>query len=607
MRSGKKIFKLRYKLVLFYLPFILIPILVLSLYLTIVVGRSSIEQSIQIYRQSTNQLRQNILNELDEYYSIGYDIARDTNIIEYLSETNKKDVYLYNFYAERIQTVISKARYRKPDIQLHIYTPNQNLKFSGLFIRNEALFKAKQTAVKDYMSSVFWEGVVQENVLENNTQVARKYLSLLIPIAEYKLSSEPIGVLEIHANLADFEHYLVNGEEEENVVLLTDERSQPIISNVTVTDELIKIAQMDLPENEKYVLYNGKQYLITIDTVESSKMGLSGWKLCNLIPLDYVYQNQRYIQQANLIICIACIILALPLLILFSHTITKRLEYLADRMNDIRHGEYAVSVTVPGNDEVAWLGRRFNHMLEELDLLTKQTVEAKLKEEQLDNAQKEAQLLALQRQINPHYLFNTMESIRMSLILKGDTQTAELIQIFAESYREMIDGTEKTISLNKEITFIRRYFIIQQFRFEGKIHLKIDISDELPNYRIPKFLLQPLIENAVYHGLELKEGEGSILLSIYSDVSYLHIDVSDDGIGMGEAELNELNASLGSNEETGKNTALRNIARRLRLMYGADATMMIQSEQDKGTRLFLSLPVRQLEVAPDVQSIDFRG
>jgi two-component system sensor histidine kinase YesM len=606
-KKKKKIFKLRYKLVLFYLPFLLIPILVLSFYLTIMVRRSSIDQSIQIYQQSTEQLQQNILNKLDEYYSIGYDIAHDSNVSEYLGIYDGKDIDLYNFYTDRIQTLISKAKYHEPNMQIHIYTPNPNLKFSGLFIRDEKLFSEKQAMVKNHINSVFWEGVVQESTLENQKSVEKSYLSFLMPIALYKQSAETLGVLEIHTDISDLEQFMSNRSKEENIVLMTDRQNEPIISNSKVTDELLNIVRMDSQMDKKYVSYGGKEYLLIIDSIESTE-GLSGWKLCNLIPLDYVYRNQTYIQQSIIIICVLCILIVIPLLFLFSRTITKRLEYLANRMNDISNGKYDVTITVPGNDEVTWLGRRFNQMLQELDLLTKQTIEDKLKEERLENAHKETQILALQRQINPHYLFNTMESIRMSLILKGDTQTAELIRIFAQSFREMIDGTERTISLKNEIAFIRDYFTIQQFRYEGKIHLQMNVQDELLCYKIPKFLLQPLIENAVYHGLELKEGEGSIILSIYCDSVYLYINVSDDGVGMGEAELNSLLASLGSEKETKKSNALRNIAKRLNLFYGEDAALTIQSELNKGTVFRLSLPISKLEVTlGDVQGIDYGG
>jgi len=235
-------------------------------------------------------------------------------------------------------------------------------------------------------------------------------------------------------------------------------------------------------------------------------------------------------------------------------------------------------------------------MLQTLDLLTKEEMQAKLKEEQLENARKKACIFALERQINPHYLFNTLESIRMSLVLKGDRETADLVQIFAKSYREMIDDSRQAITLRDELAFVHDYFTIQDFRHAGKIRLKTDVPEELLHYCIPKFLLQPLIENAIVHGLELKESGGTINLTIRREDDFLTMRVSDDGIGMNEKELEALRVSLYSKGSSRKNYALRNIAERLSLLYGTSALLTVESERNVGTEILVKLPINRLEV-----------
>ena len=596
--------KLRNKLILFYIPFLLIPMIALDSYLTVIIRNSTIEQSIRIYQQSTEQLQSNILNKLEEYYSMAYDIATDSNIKQYLNMSNssEKDIDLYNFYNDRISGLILRANYRDPNAQIHIYTSNRDLKFAGIFIRDEEQLNQKINLVKGHLGTVCWTGIEQENIFKNQKMTNVKYLECLMPILVYEKSANVIGVVEIHIDVSSLEQFLSNlNDKEQDIIFLTNNKNQPIISNTNVDSTLLNISQGILGEKDDSIFYNGKEYLLINYPIESKNLNIYGWKLTSLIPLDMVYQNTENIQRANIIACILCILIAIPLLILFSGTITKRLEYLVEKMDHIGRGYHNVSVNVAGNDEISRLGRKFNEMIQKLELMTKEKISAELKEKELENARNEARIFALERQINPHYLFNTLESIRMSLVLKGDIKTADLIQIFAKSFRAIIDTNEQFITLHDEVQFIRDYFVIQNFCYDGKIHLHEDISPKLFHYRIPKFLLQPLVENAIYHGLELKSWDGNIYLSIKQKNGFLVIRVQDDGVGMKKEDLLALQESLLSESFQDKHHALKNIAERLDLIYEKCAQLTIQSRPNYGTSVCIRLPMEKLEVELDVQ------
>ena len=260
-------------------------------------------------------------------------------------------------------------------------------------------------------------------------------------------------------------------------------------------------------------------------------------------------------------------------------------------------GNFKISANIAGNDEIAEMGERFNDMVKELDVLMNEVYEAKLevknteiKKQKAENARKEAQLLALQSQINPHYLFNTMESIRMNLLLKGERETSEIIKLFAESFRILIYQKGDMVSVHEELEFINKYFIVQKYRYEDKINLLIDADSGLMDVEIPKFVLQPLVENAIYHGLELKEGKGCIKVSITKEGQYLHICVKDDGIGMRRQDLEELQDSIENGSIIGSNMALKNISKRLGLLYNGRARFVVQSEAEIGTCVDIYLP-----------------
>lgn len=586
MKNRPGISRLRNKLIMFYIPFILVPIIALGSYLTETIRKSTIDQSIRICRQSAEQLQNNLTNKLDEYYSIGNDITNDTSLKEYLLMHNDDDVYMYHFYTDRIMEQISKAHYRDSATQIHIYTPNTDLKFSGLFLRDRKAFEQKEKKSQGCIGSAKWD--------KSQTSETLNYL---MPIIVYQDKIKVIGVLEMQADVADLKQFFPDSNEGQSIALLTDGAGRLIVSNTDAGPQLLKIAaEKPSAEDENYADYDGRKYLVISQKLENPSLGLSGWKLTSLIPMDDVYKNVDFIQHANLVACILCVLIAVPLLVLLSGTITKRLEYLAGKMEEISQGHYDVSVSVTGKDEVALLGRKFNQMLNAIDLLTRQKMEAKLKEEQLRNAGKEARILALESQIDPHYMFNTLESIRMSLILKGDRETADLVQIFAKSIRTIIDGAGQFVTLQKEIGFVCDYMKIQNFRCDGRIHLHIQAPEELLHYRVPKFLLQPLVENAVCHGLELKEGEGNIEVFAERENDNLLIRVCDDGVGMGENELRELRESFRVPKPGCGNFALRNITERLNLIYGDQADFTIESESGRGTTVRVTLPMDQLEV-----------
>ena len=585
--------KLRNKLILIYVPFLVLTVLFLGAFLTEQFRKNTIDQSIRVCQQSADLIQNNLLHQLDQFYLIAYDIASDSNLQEYLCQTEGSDYELYSFYSDRILGQISKAYYSNSHMQLHIYTSNMNLQYSGLFIRDKDEYEAKKALLVNSPASVFWEEAEASNQMSGGG-----FIGFLMPISRYDNYTGTVGlvgVLELRIRLDDLRQYLPDLKAEQNLVLLTDGEGRTVVSNSQDSAGLAALANSADDENA-YVDYGGQKYLLLKNTLNNETFNLSGWTLTTLVPLDTVYRSIWNMQTMGAVACLLCLLIVVPLIVLFARNITKRLEYLVGKMNEISQGNDAVSVTAGGRDEITRLGEKFSEMLQTLDLLTKEEMQAKLKEEQLENARKEACIFALERQINPHYLFNTLESIRMSLVLKGDRETADLVLIFAKSYRKMIDDSRQAIALRDELAFVHDYFTIQDFRHAGKIRLKTDVPEELLRYCVPKFLIQPLIENAIVHGLELKESGGTINLTIRREDSFLTLRVSDDGIGMNEKELEALRTSLYSKESSQKSYALRNIAERLSLLYGTSALLTVESKRNVGTEILVKLPINRLEV-----------
>lgn len=220
----------------------------------------------------------------------------------------------------------------------------------------------------------------------------------------------------------------------------------------------------------------------------------------------------------------------------------------------------------------------------------------------INTSKKQAEYLALQNQINPHFLYNTLEGIRGEALHAGLFNVAKMTEALATFFRYTISNLEHLVTLEDELNNIENYYIIQQYRFEDRLNLRIlsDPGDEkkMLKYKLPKLTLQPIVENAIYHGIERKIGKGNILIKLESTKSRLIITVSDDGLGMEPDKVNELNRRLNSfsldyiqSKENKGGIALINVNRRIKLLFGEEYGISIYSTLNAGTDVEITLPI----------------
>jgi two-component system sensor histidine kinase YesM len=222
------------------------------------------------------------------------------------------------------------------------------------------------------------------------------------------------------------------------------------------------------------------------------------------------------------------------------------------------------------------------------------------KDRMIENAKQQARYLALQNQINPHFLYNVLESIRSDAIMAGVPEIGKITEALAVFFRYTTSNMESLTTLEEELSNVRNYFLIQKYRFEDKIDLDILLPEEedLLKARIPKLTLQPIVENAIKHGLEPKIEGGNVIIDIDHSDTILYISVTDNGVGIDESTLEHLNDTLlhmagcnGSVREDKKGgIALNNVNSRIRLLMGEEFGLHLFSSPDSGTEVSLTLP-----------------
>jgi len=231
-------------------------------------------------------------------------------------------------------------------------------------------------------------------------------------------------------------------------------------------------------------------------------------------------------------------------------------------------------VELEGSREVVALTRRFNRMMRKIGELMDHVIAEQ-------NAQRKSELKALQNQINPHFLYNTLDSIMWLIENRKNPEAAEMLVALARLFRIGIAGDSEVIPVRDEIEHVRNYLLIQNFRYSGSFEYEFDIDEAALDIQTMKLVLQPIVENCIYHGLKNKIDKGNILISARVDDDSLVLAVSDNGYGMRQETIDEIYRSF--EDGGGGSLGLMNIYQRVMIYYGGNAGMTIESVLDEGT------------------------
>jgi two-component system sensor histidine kinase YesM len=305
-----------------------------------------------------------------------------------------------------------------------------------------------------------------------------------------------------------------------------------------------------------------------------------------LVSKTDLYASLSKIQTSVTIATIICLLALVIMGAAFSRMFTGPILAIMRQMLRVESGNLETSVNVTRKDELGRLAHGFNRMIERLNLFINDAYVAEIK-------RKHAELNALKSQIRPHYLYNTLEVIRMSAVANDDDQVADMIHSLSKQLKYVIDYGEEWVTLGRELDHLRDYFHLIEVRFDNRIKLEIEIKgEELLNVNVLKLSLQPIVENAVQHGIRPKGGKGIVLVTVERDNENLAITVYDDGIGIEENKLREINSHLTETEgSTGKSIGVKNVHERIKNACGEDYGLDIDSKPHVGTSVRILFPL----------------
>lgn len=300
---------------------------------------------------------------------------------------------------------------------------------------------------------------------------------------------------------------------------------------------------------------------------------------------------------APLILFLICVNAILPWLFMrvINRSFTGRLQELSMVFNRVEDEKMQKIQCSRGQDEIGALMQNYNRMANRINDLIQTVYKDKLKEQEINIARQNAELLALHSQINPHFLFNALESIRMHSILKGEGETAHMVEKLAVMERQYVDWGTDSVTILEEMGFVEAYLELQKYRFGDRLSFYLEIDESCRNYRIPKLTMVTFVENACVHGVENKPTPGWVFVRVFLEQEILCLEIEDTGNGIHEPLLSELrekmaHAGIASLKKKG-HVGIMNACLRLRMMTDDKVRFELESEEGAGTIVTVKIPL----------------
>lgn len=292
------------------------------------------------------------------------------------------------------------------------------------------------------------------------------------------------------------------------------------------------------------------------------------------------------------------VVLPMGFVLLLNHSFTKRIRGLSKVFQSV-NGEHLVQMAhEEGTDEIGSMIRNYNRMVRRTNELIQTVYKNKIKEQEILVGRKNAELLALQSQINPHFLFNALESIRMRSLLKKENETADMVEKLAIMQRQYVDWGNDSVRIEQELEFVKAYLSLQKYRFGERLNYQLDIDPECEQIRIPKLTIVTFVENACVHGIESKASPGWIFVRVYKRDEQLWVEIEDTGSGIEEQKLQQLQKNMQNVDiemlKNKKSVGMLNACLRLKMCTENHVNFEIEGEEGAGTWITIRIPTEYL-------------
>lgn len=453
------------------------------------------------------------------------------------------------------------------------------------------------------MKAVQWFGVMDNLIFQSTNQV--------IPCVRRFRVNGYQGWLYFVYQLNQRElKKLITGNESffDDIIIIDGHGNQLLGETLVSSEELLELWNQERDgtgsnEGNSIILEDGTMYLVTTACISEND-----WKVFGLKSQEELLESLRQLRKDIFKLMLFLFVVSMALISFIMKRLTDALNRLERQMACARNGDFSVRFFYPFKDEIGSLSESFNYMIEEVqNLINKQNqsiIDLRIERDNVAEMQKqkrEAELKALQAQINPHFLYNTLNAITWQAADKGMDDVSLMANSLGRFFRLSLNKGVEIISLSDEIEHVRSYLSIQGIRYQNRLCYEIDIPGDFPECRVLKLILQPLVENAIYHGIKEKKCEGLIRITAEKgtcgNVDTISLIVWDNGVGIPDETLMRMNHELQSGiRSTNEGYGVYNVNERIRLYYGDDFGLTYESKAGSYTKAILTIPFQCQEV-----------
>ncbi|HEX2945520.1 MAG TPA: sensor histidine kinase [Clostridia bacterium] len=578
---------LNFKFILIYVVCILIPIISVNAVLLDRLLKVVYEREENNYRISFDRSRADIVKLLEGGVSVTHSIATDNTVYGILERSFKSQNEYYEVYVSQLRNRFDPNFAAYDYITgISLYIDNPTIVSGGVYFRLDD--NVKNTSWYKKMEATR-KGIMIDSYIGSTYSVPKQLIpniSIIRRVQDYPRQ----GSLEIMLK--------VDIDTEKIRSILSVEKDYIDLFIVNGDGDIICSADNEVfsyPENGflKYNPDNGGKRLVFNEPLSDS-FYLDGWKLVGIANMQLLTSAANRVVGFVILVGIISMVFSTLLVYIIVHSYNYRLKRLSRHMLRLREGQFDLIEMYEGKDEIGGVIRNFNIMAEKINALINDVYKLEIQKRDLELERVRAELNYLQSQMNPHFLFNTLNALVADCSKQNYEAVSQVLNYLAKPLRRLTSWKDDIVMIEEEIAFTEMYLKIEKYRFREKFFYNLEVDDEAKKYRIPKMSLQPLAENACKHGIQDIKGAGIVSITIAIADGQLRVSVEDNGKGMEGTKLDEVMRNIREEGEPGYNIGIRNVYRRLKLYYGDGVTFNVESRLDYGTCVSFTIPVEKL-------------
>lgn len=569
------------KFLMIYVLCVLVPILTINLLFWNRISNDIRERERENFNISINRVTADISSIIDGCVDVSHSVSSDKYLYEMLERHYESDAKYYEIYHDLLRDKINRYLPIYNDVkEIAVYTGNETIDSGGNYyfvdqaVKNTSWYKdlrgmSNRIGLFTYIGKSSYGG-------GNNVQ----YLSLLRRLNEFDfISSRYEQILKIDIDMNKF-YEMFYRERDYLDLFLVDSQNRIICStDGRYEQDLSKgYTNFDSISNEKE---NNSYFYRTF----GNRKSMMGWKLIGKPNNNRILYTKR---ESNFFI--ACIIAAVTLISslliwIIVRSYNYRLKKLHKHMKGVGNEDFELIEIAQGKDEIGELVLSFNKMTSKVNTLINDVYKLRLKKKDLEIQRVQAELNFLQSQVDPHFLFNTLNAVMAVCVRNNYTDLTEVIKYLSKIFRRLISWKDDLVTVAEEISFTEMYLKIEKFRFQDKFDYQIEVEEKVRDLKVPKMSIQTLVENACKHGIQNSTGIRVVKIKVSKKEEFLYVEVEDNGAGIEEDKLREIIEAMREEDDCCENVGIRNVYKRLHLYYGSEVEFSIESELNKGTRV----------------------